>query len=266
MEPQQNEVESVIAPLKKVTPLSKYLAMVLFIILPFLGGYVGYTLAPEQVIETGYQVVTNEQSGPLAVSEMPHVSESNALSQSEVDTGTGVADDQFLAVAPQRYVIPAGYFLEYDTLANDLYSSRAKEISDNLSLVQVASPQQPAGPIGTVLFDEVSNSVVRVVEFPINTMDVWVNKHTRIVLEWDEDYRNRLTIYDYIADTSEILYEEVEEGIQLVAVCEMGCTGVLQITEDKKLAFNRYEAKAGTSATKLIGSMTVDIPEKYTAE
>jgi hypothetical protein len=51
MEPQQNEVESVIAPLKKVTPLSKYLAMVLFIILPFIGGWIGYTLAPERVVE-----------------------------------------------------------------------------------------------------------------------------------------------------------------------------------------------------------------------
>ncbi|MES2966932.1 MAG: hypothetical protein V4668_04030 [Patescibacteria group bacterium] len=51
MEPQQNEVESVIAPLKKVTPLSKYLALFLFIILPFVGAYIGYKLAPEKVVE-----------------------------------------------------------------------------------------------------------------------------------------------------------------------------------------------------------------------
>ena len=51
MEPQQNEVESVIAPLKKVTSLSKYLALSLFIILPFLGGWIGYNLAPEKVLE-----------------------------------------------------------------------------------------------------------------------------------------------------------------------------------------------------------------------
>ncbi len=51
MEPQQNELESVISPLKIVTPLSKYLALSLFIILPFLGGYVGYSLAPEKVVE-----------------------------------------------------------------------------------------------------------------------------------------------------------------------------------------------------------------------
>jgi hypothetical protein len=37
--------------LNQVTPLSKYLAMVLFILLPFVGGWVGYTYAPEKVIE-----------------------------------------------------------------------------------------------------------------------------------------------------------------------------------------------------------------------
>ena len=39
------------ASLKKVTPLSKYFAMFLFVLLPFLGGWIGYTLAPEKVVE-----------------------------------------------------------------------------------------------------------------------------------------------------------------------------------------------------------------------
>jgi len=37
--------------LHQVTPLSKYLAMVLFIILPFVGGWIGYIFAPEKVVE-----------------------------------------------------------------------------------------------------------------------------------------------------------------------------------------------------------------------
>lgn len=37
--------------LHQVTPLSKYLAMALFIILPFIGGYIGYMYAPEKVVE-----------------------------------------------------------------------------------------------------------------------------------------------------------------------------------------------------------------------
>lgn len=43
--------EDKFANLKKVTPLSKYLAMVLFIIMPFIGGWIGYTYAPEKVVE-----------------------------------------------------------------------------------------------------------------------------------------------------------------------------------------------------------------------
>lgn len=39
------------SPLHIVTPLSKYLAMMLFVILPFLGGWIGYTYAPEKVVE-----------------------------------------------------------------------------------------------------------------------------------------------------------------------------------------------------------------------
>lgn len=35
--------------LRRVTPLSKYLAMILFIIMPFIGGWIGYVYAPEKV-------------------------------------------------------------------------------------------------------------------------------------------------------------------------------------------------------------------------
>lgn len=34
-----------------VTPFSKYLAMTLFVILPFIGGWIGYTFVPEKIVE-----------------------------------------------------------------------------------------------------------------------------------------------------------------------------------------------------------------------
>lgn len=37
--------------LNRVTAVSKYLALALFIALPFLGGYIGYVYAPEKVVE-----------------------------------------------------------------------------------------------------------------------------------------------------------------------------------------------------------------------
>lgn len=65
MQPETNQPEEYLAPLKKVTPVSKYLAMALFIILPFVGGWIGYSYAPEKVIEVERIVVkeTQKQAG-----------------------------------------------------------------------------------------------------------------------------------------------------------------------------------------------------------
>jgi hypothetical protein len=43
-----------------VTPFSKYLAMILFILMPFIGGWVGYTYAPEKIIEVEKVVVVHD--------------------------------------------------------------------------------------------------------------------------------------------------------------------------------------------------------------
>lgn len=50
----------------RVTPLSKYLAMVLFIILPFLGGWIGYSLAPERVVEVTRSESEREMAQEIA--------------------------------------------------------------------------------------------------------------------------------------------------------------------------------------------------------
>lgn len=46
------ETEKPLSVLYKVTPLSKYLAMAIFIITPFIGGWIGYTYAPEKIVVT----------------------------------------------------------------------------------------------------------------------------------------------------------------------------------------------------------------------
>ena len=52
MEPEVQNIEvKEKHPVFKVTPLSKYLALILFILMPFIGGYVGYVYAPEKVVE-----------------------------------------------------------------------------------------------------------------------------------------------------------------------------------------------------------------------
>ncbi len=48
--PATQEILNKFEQLHKVTPLSKYLAMTLFILMPFLGGWVGYINSPEQIV------------------------------------------------------------------------------------------------------------------------------------------------------------------------------------------------------------------------
>jgi hypothetical protein len=51
-----------ISAVTKVTPLSKAMAAILFIAMPFVGLYIGYTFAPEKVvIETVYEQATENQ-------------------------------------------------------------------------------------------------------------------------------------------------------------------------------------------------------------
>lgn len=90
MEPQQSEVESVIAPLKKVTPLSKYLAMTLFIILPFLGGWIGYSLALVKTVEVERVVVLE-----------------NAIKNVDIPTSEPITSPA--TTAPEIYISPNGF-------------------------------------------------------------------------------------------------------------------------------------------------------------
>jgi hypothetical protein len=71
-------------PLHTVTPLSKYLAMVLFVFLPFLGGYIGYVYAPEKVVGVEKVVVTDM--------ELAEIDDGNLLQmfQSQFDTSNEI--------------------------------------------------------------------------------------------------------------------------------------------------------------------------------
>jgi len=62
---EQNDVaENNQSFLHSVTPLAKYLAMALFVALPFIGGWIGYTYMPEKVVEVEKVKVSNNNSEP----------------------------------------------------------------------------------------------------------------------------------------------------------------------------------------------------------
>ena len=98
MQPEINEADGHLAPLKKVTPLSKYLAMALFIILPFLGGWIGYMYAPEKVVEAILEENDTDVSS-LALPEGVGARESLVLLWKEGLTGIVGIDSNSLGVA-----------------------------------------------------------------------------------------------------------------------------------------------------------------------
>ncbi len=81
---ESSKVESTFSSLHKVTPLSKYLALLLFIILPFLGGYIGYVYAPVKIVEVhtlvskSAQNIKNEQQNTLDKSIVDYISETDS--------------------------------------------------------------------------------------------------------------------------------------------------------------------------------------------
>jgi hypothetical protein len=95
MEPQVSD-QTVQSPLKRVTPLSKWLAMVLFILMPFIGGWIGYTHAPIEIVET-YTLATRITSESEAQST---AGESSSGSDDEVST------PEYVGVSPRVNYIP----------------------------------------------------------------------------------------------------------------------------------------------------------------
>jgi hypothetical protein len=89
-----------------VTPLSKYLAMTLFVILPFVGGYIGYTYAPEKVVEVERVVFKEPVTVAQEVSVKTYVDKNNGF-QFEYPVATEVVavDTRQLGAYPEPITI-----------------------------------------------------------------------------------------------------------------------------------------------------------------
>lgn len=95
METEINDIEAskdTFAPLKQVTPVSKYLALLLFIMMPFIGGFIGYTYAPEKIVEVVKTVeVTKsdeaESNNPVLITDVEQIP------SCELDGLTNVIED-----------------------------------------------------------------------------------------------------------------------------------------------------------------------------
>ena len=93
--------------LHSVTPLSKYLAMALFIVMPFIGGWVGYTYAPEKVVEVERVVVkevvvVESEEKPEIEIENEVTQEENPVTSSDINAYVTVVDAEGQPIQPDR--------------------------------------------------------------------------------------------------------------------------------------------------------------------
>ena len=93
--------------MNQVTPLSKYLAMALFVLLPFVGGYVGYNIASDTVITDVYEepVAVSNSSISANGEEYPFVIENVVVNAEELVLSNG--DEVY-----QRYQYPISWDYE----------------------------------------------------------------------------------------------------------------------------------------------------------
>jgi hypothetical protein len=107
MEPQQDSNVPATNPAFKVTPLSKYLAMALFILMPFVGGWIGYKYAPEKVVEVERVVVREVNNADI-----------------DVDTNHYFYEDDIKADLPSSY--SSSTYRVVTVLQNPYYSEESK--------------------------------------------------------------------------------------------------------------------------------------------
>jgi len=107
MNAESEAVEEVVVakqnPAYQVTPLSKYLALLLFIILPFLGAWIGYEYAPERVVEVEKIVIKNVVAiNPSNSEEISTVDVENLYLESEYRV-VSVSTNPFYDTDESRY-------------------------------------------------------------------------------------------------------------------------------------------------------------------
>lgn len=103
-----------------VTPFSKYLAMVLFVALPFIGGWVGYTLASEKVVEVNKFVeVENQDTPSLYIVEYESIAEPEYRHEDDYKVFSLVTQDkESLATSGQMLLVTGSELVDANFLAN----------------------------------------------------------------------------------------------------------------------------------------------------
>lgn len=262
----------------QVTGLSKYLAAILFIILPFCGAYLGYSKGTSQT--PAYVPVSNATA--------------ENLNQNEI------------TLSEETYSGPA----LAETLALTVESPLHTEIKDKLltfykDLIEARGGLSPLNPgvsiaitgveMGTLFVEswfttaddtvhatyslatyepkteaiEITRKLDEYHSYYYGTPRTWTVSspgYTKAVLVQAEDTPdsfnspNTIALYDFMTGKRSVLYTETDPTVTLAAMCDAGCVGPLYALANE-LLYCRYEKIPQSIETKFIECREITIPE-----
>ncbi|MBP6924144.1 MAG: hypothetical protein KBB78_01090 [Candidatus Pacebacteria bacterium] len=229
-------------PVFEVTTLSKYFALFLFVTMPFIGGLVGYHVAPvetSQVAETNVQKFLVNQATSSAVSNnttfpLGKTIELTNPSSEYIDFEKSITT-----------------FLKIPSIGEGMPITVTRVDKEHVHVVaSISMDILPSNYIRAFLVKDSTHEIVREIsegpEPGVTGPEMWVlseNNEARLAsIEGDANEATKLVLYDYVKNIKTVLYEENDPSVQLAKGCELGCFGKLSWTglNTQTLIFERY--------------------------
>ena len=268
--------ESVPSSLTTVTPLSKYLATVLFISLPFVGGYIGYQLATETEVEGVEVIAMNEnevQNEDVAQSgKRIKVAEDTTIAMGEsVSFATLWEADKPRYVVSQPELMQQGFLQESNA---SYYAEVAVKLNSEYVLLIIST--NPAGYTNTYVVHEPSLQIVREIDdsfYPGYRTMGHINSISHWFVGADDDRtpyeivaldNKEVRVNNYIAGISEVVYREEQPDLYYHEVCELLCSGGhVERGANGMLRVSRFRAQPGTTLRSFVDTIEVALPHEY---
>lgn len=212
--------------LNTVTPLSKYLAMTLFIALPFVGGYVGYSFAPEKIVEVENIIEVEKVAEVVTQSTETH------LEEESLDVSTYINTD-------------LGFTFEYPSEFGDLYTDyfpSLENVNPDQTLFRVWS--EDGSELVAVLYGKKYDSGTGTSKQPICTNsgeNVMKQDCTRLINSAGTPYYQLDILYEYTAGWQRRYEIEANEDFSMmVFVSGTDDGGFSDLSEYKEMLLQSF--------------------------
>jgi len=237
-----------------ITPLSKYLAMFLMLVLPFVGGYVGYIYAPEKVVEVEKQAYVDQIQLDT--------------DRTEIEFVWGVEKEIFDLNSKYHQSLSELSDFKNANLTKRLWG---RKLGEKLTLLTACFDCSHA-PNAYYIYDEVNEKIVKQMDYftgvPHEAAKKWVlRRHVEsgelvnLLIAVDT---SEVSVIDFVNDNQESLYIESESGISLCEDEGMLCEAEYAVTDEGNIILGRYKLNRETVENfKLLETLVITLPKVF---